>query len=305
MTAPQAASPPEAPRIGVALGSGGARGWAHIGVLRELLSRGIEPAIVCGTSMGAVVGAAYASGRLDAFEEWVRSLDRRRVLSLFDLSLNGGLIEARRVLDYLRDDLPDINIEELPIPYGAVTTDLHTGGEIWLRSGSLQGALRASAALPGLVSPWQVGDRWVTDGGLVNPVPVSLCRAMGADYVIAVDLNTTLVRDKKAPAPPDRSLSDSLREVSMRSRRALSLPGGASGPSVFEVISRSLAIMQLRITQSQMLGAPPDVHVTPQLAPFTFLDFDRGEEIIEEGRRACVRALTYAVRPPDTEAERD
>ena len=280
------------PRIGLALGSGGARGWAHIGVLRELLDRGIQPVLVCGTSMGAVVAAAYACGRLDHFERWARSLDRRRVLSLFDLSLNGGLIAARRVLEFLRDDLPDIDISELPIPYGAVTTDLHTGAELWLRAGSLQGALRASAALPGLVSPWRVGERWVIDGGLVNPVPVSLCRAMGADYVIAVDLNTTLIRDKQiAPFRSDDTLSDSLRELSRENRKTLALSGEVSGPSVFEVISRSLAIMQLRITQSQMLGAPPDVHVSPQLTHFTFLDFDRAEELIAEGRRACAAAL--------------
>ena len=182
-----------APKIGLALGSGAARGLAHIGVIRGLLAAGIEPEIVCGTSSGAVVGAAYASGRLDEFESWMRTLGKRHVAAYFDLSLRGGLIKARRMFEDMEAAVPDVALDALDPKFGAVATDLTTGQEVWLRAGGLYDALRATVALPGLITPAQVGGRWLVDGGLVNPVPVSLCRAMGADFVIAVDLNATLV----------------------------------------------------------------------------------------------------------------
>ncbi|MBW2293309.1 MAG: patatin-like phospholipase family protein, partial [Deltaproteobacteria bacterium] len=179
--------------IGLALGSGAARGWSHIGVIRALTEAGIEPEIVCGASAGAVVGAFYAADEFDAFERWVRNLDRRQLMALLDPTLRGGLLKARKVFDALAQHLPDRPIESLPRPFAAVATDLASGREIWLREGSLLAALRASVALPGLVAPEFLNSSWLVDGGLVNPVPVSLCRAMGAASVIAVDLNTTLL----------------------------------------------------------------------------------------------------------------
>ncbi len=292
--------PSDQPRIGVALGSGSARGWAHIGVLRELHAMNIHPVVACGTSMGAVVAAAYAAGHLDSFERWARSLDRRAVLSLFDVSFNGGLIEAQRVLSYLREELPDVEITDLPVRFGAVATDLASGRERWIQEGPLQTALRASAALPGLVAPSLLDGRWVTDGGLVNPVPVSLCRALGAELVIAVDLNTTLLQERAPLAGEERAhLSESLEDIAQRLRRRLALPAtpGPPRPSVFEVMTRSLAIMQLRITRSRMAGDPPDLIVTPRLSGFTWLEFDRADEIIEEGRRALRDALRASPLP--------
>ncbi len=305
-------------RIGIALGSGASRGWAHIGVLRELEAVGIRPSIVCGSSIGAVVGAAYAAGRLDAFERWVRRLDRRQVMGLFDLSLRGGLIKAHRVFESMGADLPDLPVASLPKPFVAVATDLHSGREVWLREGRLHSVLRASAALPGLVRPVRLNGRWLIDGGLVNPVPVSVCRAAGADTVIAVDLNTTLVRrgprvvgwrgraaeeegeqddsGEEPVLPAVATLQAAMRELAADLRQRLGREQrrdpGMDPPSVFEVVMGAIGIMQVHITRSRMAGDPPDILVTPRLADFAMLDFDRASEAIEEGRRAARLALT-------------
>ena len=304
-------------RIGLALGSGAARGWAHVGVIRALDEAGVQPEVVCGTSSGAVVGGLYAAGRLDALERWARQLDRRKVLSLFDFSLRGGLIKARKLLDALGEELGDPPIESLPLRFGAVATDLASGREIWLRKGSLMDALRASIALPGLVTPAEIGGRWLVDGGLVNAVPISLCRALGADSVIAVDLNTTLLRrrfqdsvasaeqpEAEGEAPPGSvraMLQDFLADVRGR------MGGGdaedrASPPSLFDVIANSINIMQVRVTRSRMAGDPPELLVTPHLAQLPLLAFDRAAEAIEEGRRAAKRALTAWASPPEVPA---
>ncbi len=306
-------------RVGIALGSGAARGWAHIGVLRELLAAGIRPTIVCGSSIGAVVGAAYAAGRLDAFEKWVRSLDRRGVVALFDLSLRGGLIKGHRVFESMSEYLPDVPVSELSYRFTAVATDLRTGREVWLREGRLHTVLRASSALPGLVRPVRLDGRWLVDGGLVNPVPVSVCRALGADSVIAVDLNTTLVRrtpriasvgrrrsaeesdladeaGEDSSLPTVASLQAAVRELAADIRQRLGREERPSAksepPSVFEVVMSSIGIMQVRITRSRMAGDPPDLLITPRLEDFAMLDFDRAAEAIDEGRRATRLALS-------------
>jgi NTE family protein len=186
-------------RIGLALGSGAARGWAHIGVIRALEAAGIVPEVVAGSSVGAIVGGAYVAGRLDEFEAWVRDLDRSRVLRNLDLSFRGGLFKGAQFFEFMSPELPDRDMRTLSHPFAAVATDLETGREVWLREGSLHSALRASVAMPGLITPARRDGRWLVDGGLVNPVPVSLCRAMGAETVIAVDLNTTLLRRQLTP----------------------------------------------------------------------------------------------------------
>ena len=317
------------PPIGLALGSGAARGWSHIGVIRALLDARIEPQIVCGSSAGAVVGAFYAAGELDAFERWVRALGRRQVM---------GLIKARKVFEALAEHLPDRPIESLPIPFAAVATDLSTGHEIWLREGSLLSALRATIALPGLVKPEFRDSRWLVDGGLVNPVPVSLCRAMGAGSVVAVDLNTALLAGKRVPVktevvvpiskevevpPPEIVELDELDETideeeivgksvftSLNAARLLSGFQEAAGglldqfgfdaapdsadpvsPSIYDVISNSINIMQTRIGRSRLAGDPPELLITPRLEDFALLDFDRADEAIATGRRAVAHAL--------------
>lgn len=297
-------------RIGLALGSGAARGWAHIGVIRALEEAGVRPDIVAGSSIGAVVGAAYAGGNTGVFEDWVRALDWQKLASYFDLAFRGGLIKAKRVFDALEDTFGSQTIESMPKPYAAVATDLSTGQEVWLREGPIFDALRASVALPGLLTPAHIGDRWLVDGGLVNPVPVSVCRALGADIVIAVDLNTTLIGRRMQAAEDDRlalrrasrlieavpgSFQGRLQELAadVRKRLGLEEPSEreAPPPSIYNVIANSVNIMQVRITRSRMAGDPPDVLVAPQLADFGLLDFDRADEAISEGKRATERAL--------------
>src|SRR6476661_6651746 len=177
------------PRVGLALGSGSARGWAHIGAIRALEERGIKADLVCGTSIGALVGAAYAAGELDRLEKWVSGLAWTTVVRLMDLTWRGGLIRGQRLFTLFRTIFQDRDIDGLPIPYGAVATELYSGRELWLRHGNLLDAVRASCAMPGLFTPMIREGEVVVDGGLVNPVPVSMCRALGAEVVIAVDLS--------------------------------------------------------------------------------------------------------------------
>ncbi len=179
-------------RLGFALGGGSARGWAHIGVIRALESAGVRPDVVAGTSIGALVGAAYAAGELDRLERWVLELGVADVIGFMDPSFGGGAFKGDRLIDFFRGAL-DRSIETLPLTFGAVATSLNTGAEIWLRSGSMLEAVRASIALPGIFTPVRHEGMFLVDGGLVNPVPVSLARAMGADVVIAVDLSSDIL----------------------------------------------------------------------------------------------------------------
>lgn len=295
------------PRIGLALGSGSARGWSHIGVIRALEEAGLAPDMVCGTSIGAVVGAAYADGQLDRLETWVKTLTWQSVVALLDLKLDGGLIEGKRLLEFFRAEFHDKDIAALGKPYAAVATELLSGREVWLREGSVLDAARASMALPGLFSPKWHGGRLLVDGGLVNPVPVSLCRAMGADLVIAVDLNWDLLnrhalaaRDEEPPPPagdaaplagPFASLLGML-PASLGQLRSSASPANPL-PPMADVLSMSLNIMQLRITRSRLAGDPADVMIRPRLASLALMDFHQAETAIAEGRRAAERALPY------------
>ncbi len=184
----------ESIKIGLALGSGAARGWAHIGVIQALAENGIHPDIVCGTSAGALVGGAYVAGHMGDLEHWLRTLNRAAVARFFDLSLtSGGLIAGKRIINFFNKRFGDFEIESLPIRFAAVATELTTGHEIWFRTGSMLDAVRASISVPGIFEPFHLNGRWYVDGGIVNPVPVSVCRALGADIVIAVNLNKIYV----------------------------------------------------------------------------------------------------------------
>ncbi|MEN9774093.1 MAG: hypothetical protein RL322_1163 [Pseudomonadota bacterium] len=272
------------PVIGLALGSGSARGWAHIAVIRELERIGVDLRIVCGTSIGAVVGAAFAAGELDRFEEWVDGLKIGSVLGFLDIGLNGGLLKGERLIEFFKKRFVDRPIEDLTRRFGAVATDLLTGSEVWLRRGSTTDALRASAAIPGLFAPVIRDGKLLADGGMVNPVPVSLARAMGADIVIGVDLNADLL-------------------ASHRRALARSDPEGASGwlessetglkmPSMIDVVTASLHVMQARITRSRMAGEPPDILITPRLAHMGMLDFHRAEPAFNAGREAVIEVMS-------------
>ena len=279
------------PRLAIALGSGSARGWAHIGVLRALLQAGVVPDIVCGTSMGAFVGAAYASGSLDPLEGWARGLTRRDVLGFFDVSLGaGGLIKGEKLLGYTSRLFLDETFADLDKPFACVATDLASGREVWLREGRILDAVRASVALPGLLVPQLLDGRYLVDGGLVNPVPVSLCRALGADFVIAVDLSMDTIGlrqrrgDASAPAPAWRQTMG----------RWLGREGDGEDvarPSLADVVSNSIAIMQGRISRSRLAGEPADVLIAPRLGQLGLLDFHRAHEAIAAGRMAAEHML--------------
>jgi NTE family protein len=282
-------------RVGLALGSGSARGWSHIGVIRELEVAGIRPDVVCGTSIGALVGGAYAAGELDRLEEWVQTLTMKDVIAFMDLTLSGGLVRGGRLMDHFRRHFTDRPIEQLGTPFAAVATALDTGAEIWLRSGSTFEAVRASVAVPGFFAPVLRDGMVLVDGGLVNPVPVSLARAMGADMLIAVDLGSDILGRRLRPDPSSKAPESAIGDWMRRLQDHLGVPGqrppgaGPMMPSILDVLTTSIDIMQVRISRSRMVGEPPDLIVAPRLAHLHLLDFQRASEAIEEGRRAVQR----------------
>jgi NTE family protein len=293
-------------RIGLALGSGSARGWAHIGVLQVLREAGWQPDVVCGTSIGALVGAAYVAEQLDRLQAWVESLRWQTVVRLLDIRGSGGLIKGALITDFLRSQFHERRIEDLPRRFAAVATELATGREVWLQSGYVVEAVRASIAIPGVFAPTRHDGRLLLDGALVNPVPVSLCRALGADVVIAVDLNADLLgshlrdRGRASDAPSDDMTTTEPSQVASvfaRLQRGLlrfkSSPATQETPipSIVDVIAGSVNIMQVRITRSRLAGEPADVLIQPRLAHIAFMDFHRGPAAIEEGRRAAREAV--------------
>lgn len=292
---------PELP-IGLALGSGGGRGWAHIGVIRALARAGIVPDIVCGTSIGALVGAFYLSGRLDLLADWAGRLTKLRILKYLDLKLSGGgFIGGNKVIAMVTKNLGDLTVEALDRPFAAVATDLATGHEVWLRRDLLVDATRASMAMPGIFPPVERTGQFLVDGALVNPLPVSVCRALGARLVIAVNLNGDHQRLYPVghASVPDEDLIEKVK----------SFAGGAMSPSgwaignilrrtdtplgFFEVMVASLNIIQDRLTRSRLAGDPPDVTIAPRVGHIGLLEFDRAEELIAEGEAAVQRSMPF------------
>jgi NTE family protein len=299
----QAPSSKGRPSIGLALGGGAARGFAHIGVIRTLLAKGLKPDVICGTSIGAVVGGALATDRLDVLETWARSLSPRRVLGYLDVSLAGsGLITGGRLATRLNEALGDTAIEDLPVRFAAIATEIGTGHEIWLTRGRLADALRASYTLPGIFAPTRVGGRWLVDGALVNPVPVAAARALGARLVIAVNLNSELFGRGATIASHGSDENDALlgglaqrrglrrmlgteRDVK---RQVLGAPGS---PGLLTVMSEAFNIMQDRITRARLAGDPPDVLIQPRIGRIGLFDFHRADEAIALGAEAAERAI--------------
>jgi NTE family protein len=287
------------PRVGLALGSGSARGWAHIGVIRALEKAGVYPDILCGTSIGALVGAAHAAGELDRLEHWVLELGIGDVLGFLDLGLSGGVLKGDRLMEFFRRHFTDRSIEELTVPFTAVATSLRTGAEVWLRRGSTFDAVRASIALPGLFAPVRWEGSLLVDGGLVNPVPVSVARAMGADIVIAVDLGSDVLgrrfRAASGPEPPASAINKWMRKLqeNLRGLAHAESPDEPVMPSMLDVLTTCLDIVQVRIARSRMAGEPPEVIVAPRLARLRLLDFHRAKEAIEEGYRAVERVAHH------------
>jgi NTE family protein len=280
-------------RLGLALGSGSARGWAHIGVIRALEERNIKPDLVCGTSIGALVGAAYASGELDRLEKWVTGLAWTNVVRLMDLTWRGGLIRGTRLFTLFRTIFEDRDISELPVPYGAIATELHSGRELWLRHGNVLEAVRASCAMPGLFTPVIRDGTVLVDGGLVNPVPVSMCRALGAELVVAVDLSWGKLgpyrqsKDRELAPREVPGWLDKLRPSWIQSK--VKKEDEPNIPSIFDVFMTALDIVEMRVARSRLAGEPADVLITPLLPDFATMDFHRAKEAIEEGRAAVER----------------
>ena len=292
------------PKIALALGSGSARGWAHIGVIKALEELDIHPQIICGTSIGALVGSMYALDQLDTLKTWILKLDKREIVKYLDVSLltGGGFVEGQYLIDFFRKKMGDKHIEQLEKKFACVATDLETGLEKWLQSGSTLDAVRASMALPGLFTPVHKDDRWLVDGGLVNPVPISVCRALGADKVIAVNLNGDIVgKHLQTGTIPERSIFDVIGERSIITNLALQMKGSFPSwfeekpkePGLFDVLASSINIMQDRITRSRMAGDPADVLLAPRLADIGLMEFDRAAEAIAAGELAVQENLPH------------
>jgi NTE family protein len=293
------------PVIGLALGGGAARGFAHIGIIRTLIEHGIVPNVVVGTSIGAVVGGAYAAGHLDTLEEWARSLQPRNILGYLDIRLNGsGLIGGDKLAAQLEAALGQTLIEDLPLKFATVATEVRTGHEIWLTHGRVVDAMRASYALPGIFSPVLVGDRWLVDGALVNPVPVSAARAFGAEIVIAANLSSDVFTHSTTiyahgpsattpepvieAVPPKRRFS---RLFSAERTMKREFFGGGGRPGISTVMVDAFNIMQDRITRARLAGDPPDLLISPRVGQIGWFDFHRADDLIAHGARAAERAI--------------
>jgi len=293
------------PKIGLALGSGASRGWSHIGIIKALLREGIEPDIVCGTSVGAMIGASYLTGNLVHLENWVLASSRADVLKFFNVKLSkSGFVDSTRLSRFLYQYVAAENllIEDLPKPFTAISTDLSNGREVWFQKGGLADAVRASMALPGLFPAVRHEHRWLVDGGLVNPVPVSTCRALGADVVIAVNLNSDVMdrrSQKKLEPEPDKKkgVLHSLKQTTLEYSSSIFPYSGKQDetPGLFASITNSINIVQDRITRSRLAGDPAEVLISPRLAHIGLLEFHRAAEAIEEGE-ACVKAALDDIR---------
>ena len=296
-------------RVGLVLGAGAARGWSHIGILKALAAEGIRPDIVCGCSIGALVAASSVTGHLESLEARARDMTVSRVIRYFDISLRGGgIIEGRWITDFFRESVEDIDIASVTPVFGAVATDLASGRETWLTSGSMIDAVRASIAIPGLLSPVLIRSRWHVDGALVNPLPVSLCRALGADVIIGVSLNGNLMARPSpiavTPTPPmapgelelaDETASSWTRWFGYgRSTDAGAIQQGPTAdnrPGYLEVVSQTFFIVQDFVSRIRLAADPVDILIAPDVGELGWLEFHRAAEAIEAGEAAVAESL--------------
>jgi NTE family protein len=291
------------PRIGVVLGAGAARGWAHIGALQELNALGLKPDVIVGSSIGSLVGGCYAAGKLDMLETFARSLTRRRVFGLLDFSFaGGGLIGGEKLKARLEAELGETRIEDLTIRFAGVATEIGAGHEIWLRRGLLSEAIRASYALPGVFEPVRVDGRWLFDGAIVNPVPISVARALGAEKVIALNISGervghgTAIQDPFGGVEPPASLNavaaDSSGAIARWWRGPPRPPSDpeAAQPGMMTVMVNAFDILQDRIMRSRLAGDPPDVLLQVKTGRVGMFEFHRADELITIGRESVRRA---------------
>lgn len=292
-----------APKIGIALGSGLARGFAHIGVMRALKRHGIEPTIVSGTSMGALIGGAYLTDKLDDLEEWAYALTKFKVLSYLDFRVkgSGGLIGGDRLNKLMLDTFGDIRVEDLQHPFISIAADLITGHEVWMRKGRLVDVMRASFSLPGIFPPVPMNGRLLIDGALVNPVPVSACTASGARMTIAVNVSGDIIGKVKRPGENIPTVAgfdlmnfkgpEQVEEAKKSGLIDKIFRRESDSPSIFGVMVSSLNIVQDRLARSRLAGDPPDVLIVPRIGHVGLMEFDRAEELIAEGEAAVERAM--------------
>jgi NTE family protein len=298
------------PTVGLALGSGASRGWAHIGILSALSDQGIDPSVICGTSIGALVGASYVAGNLDKLGAWTRSLTMMETAKFFEINASlRGFVRTERMHEFINDHVVSdrLTIEDLDKRFAAVATDLGSGREVWFTEGPVVEAVWASMSLPGLFPAIRHDDRWLVDGGLVNPVPVSVCRALGAEVVIAVNLNGDIVGKHltrhKLPQERNPGISGRITDL-VREYTASLFPDeddSEEEPGLFNAIASSVNIIQDRITRSRMAGDPPDILLSPRLSHIGLLEFYRAKETIEEGRRCAERAIEEIKRLLNTD----
>ena len=295
-TAPRAEEKAAGSRIGVALGAGAARGWSHIGVLERLSESGIEPDVMAGTSIGALVSGCYAAGRLGELKEFALGLTRRRIFSLLDLSWSGsGLISGDRLRELLEKQVGEMQFTDLRMPFVCIATELMTGHEIWLRNGPVAPAIRASYALPGVFRPVHIDGQWLIDGAVVNPIPVSACRAMGARLVVSVNLGSdafsgTVVQEPKNFIGPNGARGSNEPPLD-RSSAMRQMFGGPTSPGLTTVLVAAFNISQDRLARSRLAGDPPDVNIVPRNPNVGLFDFDKAAEAIAAGREAADRVL--------------
>jgi NTE family protein len=311
-------------KIGLALGGGAARGWAHVGVIEALYDCGVKVDLVAGTSIGALVGSILASGNLGSFKKAILEIDRKKIISMLDVVFpRCGLLDGKKVMDFFKSFISGREFSELEITFGAVATELQTSDEVWLTEGEVSGAVRASIAVPGLFTPVTIEDRLMVDGGLVNPLPVSLARSMGADIVIAVDLNHYLAMrgnnlKKKMQCVQDQDDFDfreksSFHENPGTEQREGFFPGimnridkmdfsmiesiknfmnKPASPNIFDIIFASTLVMEKTITGLRLEKEPADVLIRPEVGEIRFMDFHRAAESIQEGYDSCISSIT-------------
>jgi len=287
-------------KIGVALGGGGARGWAHIGVLRSLVRAGLEPTIIAGTSIGAIVGGAFAAGRLDDLEHFARALDRRTIWKLTDLNLGkgGGLVTGDRIAQALSDLIGSENIETLSKKFAAVATEIPSGHEVWIETGNIIQAIRASYSLPGIFVPANIDGRSLIDGGIANPVPVSACRAMGAQLVIAVPLPASQAPNQRFARQQMPEVEGSTWKKTLAAFReperfvARQLFGDEPDALTTATVSvTALNILLDRMTRVRLASDPPDITIQSDIGKIALLEFDRADEAIAIGEAATERVI--------------
>ena len=292
------------PTVGLALGSGSSRGWAHIGVIKTLVENGIEPDYICGASIGALVGASYATGRMDLLEAWACNLSRLDVAGFFEINTEfNGFVNKDRLHRFLNEFVCDdtLMIDALDKHFSAVATDLATGTEVWLSQGALIEAVWASISIPGLFPAIRHDEHWLVDGGLVNPVPVSACRSMGADVVIAVNLNGDIAgKHFRKPVPQSAPIPQSENWVDALTRRVRDYSDTLfnnhdadtpNAPGLFDSIAGAINITQDRITRYRIAADPPDFLITPAVSEVGLLEFFRARELVEAGCDAVNAAL--------------